>query len=368
MKNLLSFLFIALCLHANAQNKIYLGADLSYVNEIEKCGAFFKEKGIKKEPYKLFKDKGCNLVRVRLWHNPQPNTHSNFEDVKESIKRAKANKMEVLLDIHYSDTWADPGKQYLPKAWAKITDVKILGDSVYNYTYATLMKLKKANLLPEMVQVGNETNSEILQPEDVAAKDDIDWNRNSQLLNKGIKAVRDVSKKTGATIEIMLHVAQPENALTWFAAASKNNLTDYDWIGISYYPLWSEVKFDGLPAAINTLVTTHKKRLMVVETAFPYSMHNADPANNILTEKALLDGYPATPEGQKKYMIDLVKLTLKGGGSGVVYWEPAWVTSSCKTLWGDGSHWDNATLFDSQNQNEALPAFDFYNQKNYKSN
>jgi arabinogalactan endo-1,4-beta-galactosidase len=364
MKNFLLLLAFLCAGISRGQDKIYLGADLSYVNEIEKCGAFYKDKGVKKEPFALFKEKGCNLVRVRLWHNPQPNTHSNLEDVKQTIRRARKNKMTVLLDFHYSDTWADPGRQDIPKAWAMITDQKILGDSIYNYTYNTLLKLKKEGLLPEMVQVGNETNSEILQPEG-KPKPEIDWSRNSFLFKKGIQAVRDASKKTGNKIEIMLHIAQPENALKWFDAASKNNITDFDWIGISYYPLWSEIKFDKLPEAVSTLVTTYKKGLLVVETSYPYTMANIDKANNVLNEKALLPAYPATPEGQKNYMLDLVKLTLKGGGSGVVYWEPAWVTSSCKTLWGEGSHWDNATFFDASNQNEALPAFDFYDIKNY---
>jgi len=272
--------------------------------------------------------------------------------------------MQVLLDFHYSDTWADPEKQYTPKAWAGITDVKVLGDSIYNYTHTTLVKLAKENLLPEMVQVGNEINSEVQQP-DGTHKENIDWKRNSYLINKGIESVRKTSKELGKKMQVMLHIAQPENALWWFKEAKQNGITDYDWIGLSYYPIWSKVKFDGLPAAINTLVSTYNKKVMIVETSYPYTMNNIDKANNVLTEKALLEGYPATPQGQKDYMITLVKQTLKGGGSGVIYWEPAWVTSSCKTLWGEGSHWDNATFFDSANHNEALPAFDFYNKNNY---
>ncbi len=348
------------------EKKIYLGADLSYVNEIEDCGAFFKDKGQKVDPYKFFAQKGTNLIRVRLWHSPIATPYSDLNDVKKSIKRAKQKNMEVLLDFHYSDTWADPGRQNIPEAWANITDLKILGDSIYNYTYSTLIKLEKEGLLPEMVQVGNETNSEILQPEG-KPKSNIDWKRNGFLLNKGISAVRDASKKLNKKIEIMLHIAQPENALKWFAEATQNQLTDYDWIGISYYPLWSKIKFDGLPKAIDSLVTTYKKELMIVETSYPYTLKNIDNANNILDEKALIEGYPATPEGQRKYMVDLTKITLKSGGRGVVYWEPAWVTSSCKTLWGEGSHWDNATFFDSENDNEALPAFDYYDLENYKT-
>jgi arabinogalactan endo-1,4-beta-galactosidase len=163
-----------------------------------------------------------------------------------------------------------------------------------------------------------------------------------------------------------LHIAQPENALKWFAEADKNGIKDYDWIGISYYPLWSEYKFDRLPQAVKTLVDTYKKPFLIVETAYPYTMKNVDSANNILDEKALIDGYPVSPAGQKKYLIDLANIVLKAGGNSVIYWEPAWVTSSCKTLWGQGSHWENATFFDSANHNEALEAFDFYDLKHYK--
>src|SRR5690606_7986348 len=129
---------------------------------------------------------------------------------------------------------------------------------------------------------GNETNSEILQP-DEKPKDNIDWKRNSLLLNRGIQAVRAASKKLKRDIGVMLHIAQPENALVWFADAKKNGVNDYDWIGLSYYPLWSKIKFDGLPDAIRTLKTTFKKELMIVETSYPYSLNDVDKANNILT-------------------------------------------------------------------------------------
>ena len=342
-----------------------VGADLSYINEIEDCGAYYQSGGKKVEPYQFFKDKGCNLVRLLLWHSPINSPYSNFEDVVRSIKRAKKAKMAVLLDFHYSDTWADPGRQNIPKAWSEIKDEAVLGDSLYNYTFQTLKKLLKEDLLPEMVQVGNETNSEIMQPEDTMS-DTINWKRNGFLLQKGLKAVRDFSKKHHQKVEIMLHIAQPENALKWFATATEKGIKDYDWIGTSYYPLWSEIKFEALPKAIDSLVKTYQKKFVIVETSYPHTLQNFDKANNILNEKSLIEGYPPTPEGQRKYLLDLTKITLKHGGSGVVYWEPAWVTSSCKTLWGDGSHWDNATLFDAFNNNEALMGFDFFDLKNYE--
>ena len=342
-----------------------VGADLSYINEIEDCGAFYQSEGKKVEPYQFFKDKGCNLVRLRLWHSPTSSPYSNFEDVERSIKRAKDAKMAVLLDFHYSDTWADPGRQDIPKAWTEIKDVAVLGDSLYQYTYNTLEKLLNKNLLPEMVQVGNETNSEIMQPENTMS-DTINWERNAFLLQKGLKAVRDFSKKHDQKVEIMLHIAQLENALKWFASATEKGIKDYDWIGISYYPLWSEIKFDALPKAIDSLVKTYQKKFVIVETSYPHTLKNFDKANNILNEKSLLEGYEPTPEGQRKYLLDLTQITIKNGGAGVVYWEPAWVTSRCKTLWGDGSHWDNATLFDAFNNNEALIGFDFFDLKNYE--
>jgi arabinogalactan endo-1,4-beta-galactosidase len=348
----------------NATNAIVLGGDLSYVNEVEDAGAKYQRNNSSVDPYALFAEKGCNLVRLRLWHTPSINRYSGLEDVKKSIRRAKAANMKVLLDFHYSDIWADPGRQNIPKAWSTITDLNVLGDSLYGYTLNTLLTLNKEGLLPEMVQVGNEINSEILQPED-KAKPIIDWKRNAFLLNKGIAAVREASSKSSKKIEVMLHIAQPENAIKWFADASANGIEPYDWIGISYYPLWSTVKTKDLPYFINNLVTTHKKQLMVVETAYPHTLANADPANNILDDKALVPGYPATPAGQKQYMIDLVKLVIQGGGAGLVYWEPAWISSSARTPWGQGSHWDNATFFDAANKNEALPVFDFFNQSNY---
>lgn len=348
----------------SSTNAIVLGGDLSYVNEVEDAGAKYARSNGAVDPYALFAEKGCNLVRLRLWHTPSINSYSGLEDVKKSIRRAKTANMRILLDFHYSDIWADPGRQNIPKAWSAITDLNLLGDSLYGYTLNTLLTLNKEGLLPEMVQVGNEINSEILQPEG-KAKPNIDWKRNAFLLNKGIAAVREASSKSGKKIEVMLHIAQPENAIKWFADASANGIDSYDWIGISYYPLWSTVKTKDLPYFINNLVTTHKKQLMVVETAYPHTLANADPANNILDDKALVPGYPATPAGQKQYMIDLVKLILQGGGAGLVYWEPAWVSSSAKTPWGQGSHWDNATFFDAANKNEALPVFDFFNQGNY---
>lgn len=347
------------------ESRLYLGADLSYVNEMLDCGGKYFENGSEVEPFKLFADKGTNLVRLRLWHNPDWTKYSNYEDVKSSIKKSKELGMSVLLDFHYSDNWADPGKQLIPVAWKNIESVEILGDSIYNYTFKVLMELHESALLPEMVQVGNETNSELMMPLESKHYDSINWERNIYLFNKGISAVNDVSSKLGKDIATMLHIAQPENAEWWFPKAFDNGIKDFDWIGLSYYPLWSKYKISEASNAIDTLKKLFNKRIMVVETAYPYVIEEFDKANNILWETAVLAGYPATPEGQKKYMIDLTKQVIAGGGEGVIYWEPAWISTKCATRWGVGSHWDNATFFDARNNNEVLPGMDFFNQSFY---
>jgi arabinogalactan endo-1,4-beta-galactosidase len=337
----------------------YYGADLSYVNEMEDCGAtYINSNNITKDPYKIFKDAGANLVRVRLWYNPTWTNYSNYNDVKTSLQRAKTEGMKILLDFHYSDTWADPSKQEIPAAWLnEINNTEALGDLLYNYTYETLNNLSNSNLLPDIVQIGNEINPMILQQGDLVWS--IDWERNSSLLNKGIKAVRDISVEKNKDVEVMLHIAQPENGLWWFEQATQNGITDFDWIGLSYYPLWSEYALNNVGNPISTLINTYNKKLMIVETAYPFTLTNADAANNILGQDALISGYPATQQGQLDYLNHLKTAIENAGGEGLIYWEPAWVSTGCSTLWAQGSHWDNTTLFD--NNNKATLGMTFYN-------
>ncbi|WP_348824529.1 glycoside hydrolase family 53 protein [Flavobacterium aestuarii] len=337
----------------------YYGADLSYVNEMEDCGAVYKnDKGAAQDAYKIFKEAGTNLVRVRLWHNPTWTNYSNYNDVKKTISRAKALGMNVLLDFHYSDSWTDPEKQKIPAAWkSQMNNKEALGKLLYDYTYQTLNNLSKENLLPEIVQVGNEINPMILQDDELVWP--INWVRNSYLLNNGIKAVRDISKEKNKKIGVMLHIAQPENALWWFKEATANGITDYDWIGLSYYPSYSTYTLDNVSTPLKTLISTYKKRLMIVETAYPFTLNNNDNASNNLGTEALINGYQATQAGQLGYLKKLKEVVAAAGGEGIIYWEPAWVSTSCKTLWGTGSHWDNATLFD--NSNKATLGMQFYN-------
>lgn len=337
-----------------------LGADLSYCNELEDCGVIYSVNGKEKDPYNIFKEAGANTVRIRLWHTPNWTKYSTFDDAAISIQRAKNQQLNTLLDLHYSDTWADPAHQIIPQAWASVSSLNVLGDSLYNYTFGLLNELNRRGLLPEMIQIGNETNSEILMQKPTAENGPTNWQRNAFLFSKGLQAVEDFNRKENKNVRSMLHVAQPENALSWFANAKQNNLTTYDLIGLSYYPNWSSYNLQQLGETIRQLKTLYKKDVIVVETGYPFTMKNFDQANNVLGDKSALYGYPISPEGQLKFMLDLTSIIKSSGGNGVIYWEPAWVSSPCKTLWGTGSHWENAAFFDSGNANNALPVLDFF--------
>lgn len=336
-----------------------LGADFSYINEMRDCGGTYKnQQGLVQDPFEIFAEAGCGWARFRLWHNPDWTNYSNLADVRSSIKSAKDLGMKVLLDFHYSDDWADPGNQLVPKAWeAVVNDLQLLGDSVYNYTLWTLTHLHQAQLLPELVQLGNEINSEILQDPN-GTYNRINWSRNAHLLNKAVDAVNDFESQTGEEIEIMFHVAQPEHAIWWMEEARDAGLDDYEWMGISYYPIWSSYALEELSEVLDDLGTRYGKKMLIVETAYPFTLEDQDNAGNILGEGALIDGFPASQTGQLEFLKALKEEIVEGGGLGLFYWEPAWISTPCSTRWGDGSHWDNAVFFDKEGQpNEAMGIF-----------
>lgn len=325
---------------------LWRGVDLSYVNELEDCGAVYSDHFGRTDPYEIMNAAGANIVRLRLWHNPQWTEYSTLDDVRTSISRARAADMKVLLDFHYSDDWVHPGKQIIPEAWSDATSDDEVAQRLYDYTRTSLMSLAADGLLPEYVQIGNETNTEMLITEEVAEDSPINWERNVKFLNAGIEATREVSAELDTPIGIMLHIAQPENVEPWFHDAAKAGLHDFDMIGISYYAKWSKMPFSLMEQAVARIRSEFGKDVVVVETAYPWTLRGNDPANNLLGEDSLIEGYPATINGQRKQLIDLMNAVVSNGGLGVVYWEPAWISSDCSTRWGEGSHWENAALFD----------------------
>jgi arabinogalactan endo-1,4-beta-galactosidase len=344
----------------NPKNKFYtvsefvMGADLSYVNQILEHGSVYKDSGKVADPYSIFHKYGANVIRFRLFHTPKwtmelygPNAtrmYNDYDDVKKGIAESKAAGMQVCLDFHYSDTWADPSKQIKPAAWDTITRIAVLKDSLYNYTYKTLSSLGQAGLMPEYVQVGNEINPGFLLPQGDR------WNGNATnmiaLLNSAIKGVRDAGNTGTVKPKIVIHVAQPENTDGWFDGLAGKGLTDYDIIGISYYNLWSSVALVDINRYISMLKSKYGKDVMIMETSYPWTALSPDGQTKIISASQLAPGYPASPEGQLKYLSDLTQKVIDGGGKGVFYWEPAWITDP----WTKNAFFRCYTLFDYQTE------------------
>lgn len=340
----------------------YLGADLSFANEMRDCGAVYRSGRKRIDPFDLIKRSGGNLVRVRIWNDAKWTRYSGIADVERTIARARAAKLQVLLDFHYSDDWADGDKQIVPVAWAALSTPQ-RATALHDYTTGILSALAAKGLSPDMVQVGNETNGQLL----AGKTGTIDWTTNALLLNAGVRAVREEAARQGRPIRVMLHIAQPENVEPWFAAAATAGLTDYDVIGLSYYRKWSKESIAGLAATIGRLLRQYGRDVMVVETAYPYSTSaSGDSSPNLLGEDSVDPAFPATPAGQRDYLVSLSQTVADVGGSGVVYWAPEWISTRCKTRWGTGSSWENAGWFDVRHRWEALPVVQFMGRDYFK--
>jgi arabinogalactan endo-1,4-beta-galactosidase len=343
----------------------YFGSDLSYVNQILDHGGLYKANGAVTSPYKIFKDQGNKLVRLRLWHNPVwtkevyggsgTQLYNDLFDVEKSIKLSKEQGMSVLLDFHYSDTWADPGKQEIPDAWKNIKDINVLKDSVYNYTFKVLRYLEGKNLMPELIQIGNETNCGMFFTNPVAGFPTCnvcngDWQRMGIVVNSGIKAVKDASATSSIKPKIILHVADPTNVEWWFdnmTDATKGNVTGFDIVGFSYYPIWhTAVTVEQLSDNVSRFKSRYGKQVMILEAAYPWTTASDDGYNNQFGSQTPISGYPFTQQGQLDLMTKITQEVVDGGGAGVIYWEPAWISSDLKDLWGQGSSWENTTFFD----------------------
>jgi beta-galactosidase len=252
-----------------------LGADISFLPELEAKGMKFYDDGIEKDAIAILKDHGFNYVRLRIFNNPAADSGyspgKGFCDLAHTMamaKRVKAAGMKLLLDFHYSDYWADPGKQFKPAAWSDISFDR-LEDSVYAFTRHVISKLKNQGTMPEMVQVGNEINHGILWPEgNVKHLDQL-----ADLLRAGSRAVIDVDP----SIQLMLHVALGgQNAESvWFIDNMISRKVPFDLIGQSYYPKWHGTLSD-LQNNLNDLVRRYNKDIIIVE----YS-HEKEAVNKI---------------------------------------------------------------------------------------
>lgn len=354
MKNQVSIAFFIFFTFQLCAQDFYRGADLSYTNEMEECGTVYKENNEPKDIYQIFSDHSCNLVRLRLWHTPtwqdglnSGNRFSDLADVKISIARAKAAGMQVLLDFHLSDTWADPAHQYIPAVWLPVVDnLPVLKDSLSSYITETLKELEEENLVPEMVQIGNETNRGILlSPEVNDAAWTMDWERNGELFKTATQAVRDFSTENNHDIKIALHIADPIHVEWYFDNFLEQGVTEFDIVAFSYYQEWhGDTTLEQLGDYVAQFKQDYNREVMVVETGYPWTPIGEDDANNILNASSP-DFGGLSPFNQQLWLIDLANEIKDNGGNGLVYWEPGWVSTSCSTPWATGSHYENATFF-----------------------
>ncbi len=354
----------------------YFGADLSYVNQILDKGGVYRDEGDIRNPYAIFADRGTNLVRLRLWHNPEwtmtvydpagEKMYNDLSDVANAIEKAKENGMGVLLDFHYADNWADPGKQGIPKAWRSITDADVLQDSVYQYTFKTLDYLNDRGLMPDLVQIGNETNCGMLYTDAPAGFpscnvcNDGQWVRLGGIIRSGIKAIEDVREHSDVKTRIALHVADPKNVDWWFTnIMGSGNVVDFDIIGFSYYPLWHRtIGVESLSGSVSSFRSKFGKDVMILETAYPWTNETHDNYNNAFGSEAPVAGFPYTVDGQLAMMTKIVQEVVDGGGSGVIYWEPGWISvPALHDQWGTGSSWESNTLFNFDG--DALSSFEY---------
>lgn len=354
MKNLGNyFLILFITFNLMAQTNFIIGLDVSSLKQVEVNGGIFKENGIQKSFFDIIKYKNIDFVRLKLWHTPDGG-YNGLNNVVDQAKKIKAFGFKFLLDIHYSDTWADPAHQTKPQNWKNLSYDTLI-DSVFAYTFNVINTLKTYKCLPDIVQVGNEITSGFLWDDgrvDGRYDNDIQWSKFTLLLKKAIKAVND-AKSINDSIKIMLHIDKGgDNATsTWFFDKIKSYGVNFDIIGLSYYPWWHG-KMADLRNNIISLYQKFKKPIIVVETAYPFTLSWNDNTTNIVgNANQLLDGYPASIDGQKKYLEDLIVMlkNIDNKCFGLFYWEPAWIST---ISWG--SSWENLCLFDFNG--ELLPS------------
>jgi arabinogalactan endo-1,4-beta-galactosidase len=310
--------------------------DISSYPEISSTNPIFYDlNGGEKDFLKILKENGINTVRLRLWVNPI-DEHSGFNEVKQFSQTLKANGFKTWLTIHYSDTWADPAHQKTPVQWQGIS-VNALKDSVYNYTQKVINEMQ-----PNYVQIGNEINSGILHP-----YGDISTNFQNfvSLMQEAISAVRDNS----AECKVIIHFAGIDNS-DWFF--NQIRAIDYDFIGLSFYPIWHGKSLNSLKTKMQQLSNTHNKKILIAETAYPFTLDWNDWTNNIVgsDNQLILPEFPATPDGQKNFIKQIKKLTAEvDNGMGFCYWGAeliAWKGNQST----DASPWENQALFDFNNK------------------
>lgn len=305
---------MSIFMSAKAVSQEYaIGADLSFLKSAEDQGFVFRENGNPKEGLTIFRDHGYNWIRLRLFHTPTrlPN---NLGYTIALARKAKEMGFKFLLNYHYSDTWADPGKQYTPAAWEKM-DHRELTEAVFEYTRSTMKAFREAGAMPDMVQPGNEIINGMMWPDGKLPEN---WDNFADLLKAGIRGVFASCPEGVVPPKIMIHIDQGGNIekTRYFFDKIKSYNIDYDVIGQSYYPWWHGTLLE-LRANMIFMAETYRKPVILVEVAYC-----SEPAEY----KDRAAPFPETPEGQKEFLDEVNRIVLAtpgNMGAGIFWWEPA---------------------------------------------
>ena len=334
------------------------GGDVSMAPNLEAQGVVYKEDGRPKDIFAIFRDRGATCIRLRLFVHPN-GRGGVVNDTASTIslaKRVKAAGLLFSLDLHYSDTWADPGHQITPAAWRGLSFPQLV-DKTRSYTADTLRAFRAADVTPDIVQIGNEITYGLLWPQGQlhphSADEAAQFDRVAALLKADVEGIH-LAMAGEPSPRIMIHIdgADATGIVAWFFDHLVERQVPFDMIGLSYYPS-SGGGLDHVRETFALAARRYGKPIVIAETAYPY----AD--GPVWQGQRKSFAWPLSPAGQKQYLLDLlhlVKATPNGLGAGILYWYPESVVPAHARdkVWNAGE----AALFD-RNGN-ALPAFDVF--------
>ncbi len=328
----------------NLPEDFILGMDASCVPALEKGGVkYYDHEGGEKDVYQILSENGINYIRVRVWNDPFDSSGKGYGggncDIENAVtigKRATEHGMKLLVNFHYSDFWADPGKQMVPKAWKGMA-IEEKCEALYEYTADCLRKLVAAGVDVGMVQIGNETNGAMCGEDSSALGG---WQRIMQLMSAGSRAVHEVCPEA----LVAVHFANPEK-ITNFDSYGKNleyYQVDYDVFASSYYPFWHGT-LDNLAGVLSKIAETYDKKVMVAETSYAFTAEDTDFYGNTIGEGGgIVKDYPFTQQGQANLVRDVIDTVANKttNGIGVFYWEGTWISSGGESWEENSALWE----------------------------
>ena len=321
-----------------------LGADVSTLQRGMELGArYYNASGAQQHALDILKGVGVNYIRLRVWVNPASG-YNNKNRVVAFAPQVKSRGLKLLIDLHYSDYWADPGRQDTPAAWRNHSLSQLQTD-VYNHTLDVCNSLKNAGATPDMIQVGNEINQGLLWPAGRISNNN--FANAAALLKAGYNAVKACSSST----QVALHIAAGGDNGTsrwWFDGMQRQGV-QWDVTAESYYCFWHGSLL-AMQSNVADLRSRYGKPVIIAETSYPFTTANADSQGNVITSSSPC-GYPATWAGQANAFAAILNAARAGGAVGVFYWEPTWIATSGNgwdpnNINGSGDGWDNQAVFD----------------------